>query len=173
MREYYYYSYIVMPISEQAKKFSKKYMSASQGFRYETLFNVGYINGIYFYKEDGKFYEFFSGYQLGVEEKSTHYKFNYISIKSQLYGNIIIETNNSDNDIMSAIKLTQPQFAAEIKPYLKYTRKISAIMNKYFDLLHQQWVEDNSYRSRIKSMQKSHDCSDDSWIDDYLDKRNS
>lgn len=176
MREYYLYLFPNLPSGEKADKFKKKYMSyGQQGFKYNTSFwgsGSAYIVGIYFYQENGKYYEFFSDYELGVKgDKEILSSYYYIPIKSELYGKIIIETNDPDNDIQRAAQLTASQFAADVKPHLKYKNQISAMMRQYFSILHQKWIEDNRRKVAAELREESRNNHNADWLEEYLDHK--
>ncbi len=173
MREYYHFIHPHLPSNQAAHDFQEKYMHDSQSFKYSTSFwgREAHITGIFFYKENGKYYEFFSGYELGVDgARKTYGSYYHISIEGELYGTIVIDTNDYD-DIQYACQLTPSQFAADIEPHLKYKNQLSSIMNKYFHILHTKWQEDYQDKITAELKESARNSHSTKLLDDFLDRR--
>ncbi len=128
------------------------------------------LPAIYFYEENGSFYEFFTGQYLGKDTPNV--SGSYRSVYSDEFGPIIPLTGWSMNRY--AGKMPAAKFAEIIKPYLPDQALIVAAWNKRF----QEWR--NAYHAEKLKMQnqriankkkEQQDLKNAQWLDQLLDQR--
>ena len=166
MRQYYQINKPKI-VSKRMGRFSKKH-SASLGFEYGTCGGwgpVAYLKGIPAYKENGTFYEFFTGYELGKEVSlapgTTHLIGNvFPPLKICVAG----EYEDSDACVMS-----ESSFAAYVKPHMKERKYVAKMMREYLEICRAVLI-DNERAQREKEVLKQLE-QDTSWLDSFLDKR--
>ena len=175
MREYYillpqtlYISYEYENLKKRVDKFNKKRFSGGV-FTYWSMHGWGpgeCLRQIFIYKENGAFYEFFSGYKIGNETSTDHGTY----ILGETFEPIILSPISSDTS-QKVHPLTPSQFASDIEYHMKEKKQIAKIMKEYFELHHQIWLTREQERLSSEALKLARDNHKADWLEKYLDKR--
>lgn len=132
-----------------------------------------YSRTIYFYKENEKYYEFFSGIVLaeGVYGKEHEPKGEQ--------GKLIIPESTLEIRISELIswgqfrsnELTPSKFADEVKKYMKEQKSISSQINNLLQSSHVEWVEKQKQLNAEIIAKNTKETNDQSWLDSILNSR--
>ncbi len=120
---------------------------------------------IYFYEEDGKYYEFFSGVILA--EKTSGGKLVIPESKLELK----IGTTDSYGSFIS-YEMTPSLFAERVKRYIDSREMISNQIKNLLKEAHNKWVEEQNQIKRKELTQKTEQQNNESWLENILNSRN-
>lgn len=156
-------------------KFKKK-KHYNNGFEYYTLHGLGhqeYIRGFYLYLENGVFYEFFSGLEIG-KKAIEHDREGYqcIILDGDVFGRICMHNDNPDNDIYRpASRMTESEFAYDVKKYMQSRHQIASIMREYCLLCHSAFLNIQKIKEQENAARNARENCNADWLNKYLNKR--
>lgn len=128
------------------------------------------MQNLYFYEQDGKFYEFFTGRFLGVRSAVDAPGYEYVGFEE--FGYKIPLTGYSEKSCAS--RVTGSEFADEVRPFMPYRAKIkrglTALLNG--------WREERAKELRLQAAQdeaevqrKKRSEQNVRWLEDMLNNR--
>lgn len=131
------------------------------------------LDSIYFYEENGTFYEFFTGTVLGTEK---YKKDNYAQVNcvySDRFGySIRLELVNSN--YAYAYKITAADFAEQVQPHLEYRNRVCKVMESIFYDWEQNYAKvkrEEAARRKAEEEKKKVDEKNVNWLNNLLDGR--
>ena len=144
--ERFYYSYHIQPR------------------RYQSI-PAKSINRIYYYEENGRFYEFFTGIDLGVRVESSH---SYI--ESDRFGRRICIYSSSTGTWGSS-RYSAATFMEEVKPYLKHRNRVSKAMEAMLNEWERDYVAALREEAAREAKKRADEKNASDFLNDFLDGR--
>jgi len=116
------------------------------------------LHGLYLYEENGNYFEFFTGINLGKRNG------NFLSLPEST---LRIDFGESLLYGLRATLMSATSFATHIKSYSRHEKLIRKAIIEYFNRCHWQWLDQQAKQQ--KSIAKEKESSE--WIDDILSHR--
>lgn len=126
------------------------------------------LDNIYFYQENGTFYEFFTGSILGTAQKNGMYDYVF----SDNYGYAIPLSGYSA--YRYARKLSAAEFAEQVKPHLEYRDEVSKAIYSLFADWRKKYDgvrKEEEAKRRAADAKARTDKSNEQWLEDMLNNR--
>lgn len=126
------------------------------------------IRDLFFYEQNGEYFEFFTGHCLGRKEQ----RGPYFYVVSDEFGAIIPLTEYSCRRY--ATKLSAAQFAELVKPYLNYQTVIAKLFQKRFNEWRSNYEAEKrklAYAQLAAAQKEMEDKQNEKWLDDLLNHR--
>ena len=124
------------------------------------------LHGFYFYIENDKAYEFFTGIEIGrVSQRSNDRVPEWVWIKGQYHCDIACTDADTENIV--AFPLTESQFAYDIKPFIQYKDRISAAIKKCLEIRHDMWFFYTDQENKKKEHEQLRNNYDSSFLKDF------
>ncbi len=184
MRSYYYVPRPPVLSNKDCKYDDRIFKVRCKGdyFPYASSFGLRppkYLNKLYLYKENGVFYEFFTGIMIGKEAVDVTNGQAYI--ESNYFGYTNGDRINIPNPTYTgygALTLTESQFAYDVKQYMPYQKELAKVIKIYLDVRNSIRL-DYAAQQRAKEEQKrlsqenehSRNNSDTTWLNSFINKR--
>lgn len=144
-----------------------KYVNVGNGFFPRVL------QYIYFYEQDGVFYEFFTGQALGIRAPYKTYGGNeYDRIYSDEFGYTI--ALNGWSGILYAKKIPSTVFANEVKPFMPYRAKAEKLLKEQFQIWRKRQareLKEQAARAQAEARQQVQTEQNQRWLEDILNNR--
>ena len=120
-----------------------------------------YMHEIYFYEENGQFYEFFSGKPLGG---------GTLSFSDS---NLIVTTTWKDSyhAPYTSGELSPSAFAEAVKPYMSYRNTIISSLDRLFAEQRAEWQAQQRKEQEAESAKQKQQADNESWLNNILDSR--
>lgn len=134
---------------------------------------------LYMYEENGRFYEFFSGYYMGnateyydtgstTATKNNRVGYNLV-IPESVLSFIIVPPRPYDDKDMS--ELTASEFAEMVQKYVHDKELIVVAVEEFFSEKHKEWVKRQEEEKRIAVEKAQKEQADISWLNKFIDGR--
>lgn len=154
----------------------REYYKCSWGFGNFGNLGSGFfprpqLRYIYFYEQSGTFYEFFTGYVLGVRAESNG-PYTYPRIYSDEFGYTIALGGWAS--ITHAEKMSSADFANEVKPFMPYRSKVEKLVKEEFQFWRKRQaraLKDQAARAQAEARQQVQTEQNQRWLEDMLNNR--
>jgi len=154
---------------------------ASLDFEYETygLFfpktEKESIRAFYFYEEDGKFYEFFSGIFLtdkltGVDLKDSVNENFRLKMESKLF--LTTKYYNDEYGSFGAdFQCSADKFAESVKEIMKWKDIIAKTVDECLKKWHEEWIMENEEKLKKEIVAEEKEQTSAAWLDEFIRNR--
>lgn len=128
------------------------------------------VETLYFYEQDGIYYEFFTGQCLGAKSAVNGPGYEYVGFDE--FGKRIPITGFSDRS--HAARLSAGEFADEVRPYMRSRKKQKKAVEALLDQWRQERVREKALQSaeaQAEARKKIQSEQNARWLENLLNNR--